>query len=67
MITTKRFWRAAASRATRTVAQTFVALVPSTAMAFGDIDWGLTLSASVISGLVSIATSISSTPPEVDQ
>lgn len=67
MIFTRKFWKAAIDRSVRTFAQTFAALIPSTAVAFGDVDWVLTASASLIASAVSIATSISSTPPEVDQ
>ena len=62
---TKTFIRAAAIRGVRTVAQTAVATI-GTAAAMGDVNWGLVASASVLSGILSVLTSIATGLPEVD-
>ena len=61
-----KFFRAALIRALRTVAQTAVATIGSAAV-FSDIDWMVVLSASLLSGVVSILTSIVTGLPEVEE
>lgn len=61
---TKRFFRAALVRALRTVAQTAVASI-GTAAVLADIDFKYVISASVVAGILSILTSISTGLPEV--
>lgn len=61
---TKRFFRAALNRAARTVAQTAVASI-GTAAVLADIDFKYVVSASVVAGILSILTSISTGLPEV--
>lgn len=53
--------KAAGVRALKTVAQTAVALI-GTSVALTDVDWTLIVSASVLSGIVSILTSIAGLP-----
>lgn len=60
----KDFWRAALNRALRTVAQTALASI-STAVVLSDIDYKYVVSASVLAGILSILTSISTGLPEV--
>ncbi len=60
----KRWLKAAGVRAVKTVAQTFVATV-GTSTVMGDVNWPMVLSASVLAGVLSIATSVSGLP-EVD-
>lgn len=60
----KRWLKAAGVRAVKTVAQTFVATI-GTAAVMGDVNWPMVLSASVLAGVLSIATSVSGLP-EVD-
>ena len=60
------FWRAALIRAGRTVAQTALASI-STAVVLEDVDFKYVISASVLAGLLSILTSISTGLPEVRQ
>lgn len=58
------FWKAALIRALRTVAQTAVASI-GTAAVLADIDFKYVVSASVVAGILSILTSISTGLPEV--
>lgn len=61
----KEYWiqwtKAAGVRAVKTVAQTFVATI-GTAAVLQDVNWTLVLSASVLSGIISLATSIAGIP-----
>lgn len=61
---TKKWLRAAGIRAIKTVAQTAVATI-GTAVAMGDVNWPLVLSASVLAGVLSLCTSVAGLP-EVD-
>lgn len=61
----KKWWKAAAVRAVKTVAQTAVASIGATVL-LSDIDWITVISASVLSGVLSLLTSISGLP-EVDE
>lgn len=60
----KDFWRAALNRALRTVAQTAIATI-GTAVALSEVNWTAVISASVLAGILSILTSISTGLPEV--
>ena len=57
--------KAALTRALRTVAQTAVAFIGAGATGFFDVDWKTCLSVCLLSGVLSILTSISGLP-EVD-
>lgn len=59
------FWRAAAQRAVRTVAQTAVATI-GTAVVLTDVDWTLVGSASVLAGVLSVLTAVATDLPEVE-
>lgn len=61
---TKEFWKAAAIRAIRTVAQTAVASI-STAYLITEVNWIAVGSASLLAGILSILTSIATGLPEV--
>ncbi len=61
---TKEFWRAALIRAIKTVCQTAIATI-GTAMVITDVNWTYVLSASALSGILSILTSLSVGLPEV--
>lgn len=67
MITPKfKIWiRCAAIRAIRTVAQTALASM-GTSATFGDVDWMLVLSTSLFAGVLSLLTSIVTGLPEAD-
>ena len=58
---TKKWVRAAGRRAVKTVAQTFVATV-GTAAVMGEVNWPMVASASVLAGILSMATSIAGLP-----
>lgn len=58
------FWIAAGNRALRTVAQTAVATI-GTAAVLSQVDFKAVISASVLAGILSILTSISTGLPEV--
>lgn len=60
-VNTKEWTRKALVRAIKTVAQTFIATV-GTATYLGAVDWKLVVSASVLAGILSIATSIAGIP-----
>lgn len=60
-IDTKKWIRAAAVRAVRTIAQTFVATI-GTAAIMGDVNWQMAVSASALAGILSVATSVAGIP-----
>lgn len=57
----KKWIKAAGVRAIKTVAQTFVATI-GTASYMGAVDWKLVISASILAGILSVATSIAGLP-----
>ena len=61
----KAFWRATAIRAIKTVCQTAVAMI-GTAAVMTDVNWLMVASASALSGILSVLTSIAAGLPEVD-
>ncbi len=62
---TKNYWmkwvKAAGVRAIKTVAQTAVATI-GTGAAMGDVNWTMVVSASALSGVVSLLTSVAGLP-----
>lgn len=59
------FVRATLIRALRTVCQTAVAMI-GTSVVMSDVNWAMVLSASALSGIISILTSIATGLPEAD-
>lgn len=57
----KKWMAAAGVRATKTVAQTAVATI-GTAAVLQDVNWIMILSASILSGVVSLLTSVAGLP-----
>lgn len=57
----KKWLRAAGIRALKTVAETAIATI-GTAVAIGDVNWKLVLSASILSGILSMLISIKGLP-----
>lgn len=60
-VDTKQWIKAAAVRAVKTTAQTFVATI-GTAAYLGAVDWRMVASASALAGVLSIATSVAGIP-----
>ena len=57
----KLWWKAAAVRAIKTVAQTAVATIGSS-MVISDVNWVMVGSASVLAGILSLLTSVAGLP-----
>ena len=60
-VSTKEWFKKAGVRAVKTVAQTFIATI-GTASVMGAVDWKMVASASVLAGILSIATSVAGLP-----
>lgn len=58
---TKKWLEAAAVRAIKTVAQTAVATI-GTAAVLGSVNWQMTISASILAGVLSMLTSVAGLP-----
>lgn len=61
---TSEFWKAAGIRAIRTVAQTAVATIGTSAV-ISEVNWLAVGSASLLAGILSVLTSIATGLPEV--
>jgi hypothetical protein len=57
----KQWLKAAGVRAVKTMAQTFIASAGTSAV-MADVNWQMVLSASVLAGLLSLATSVAGLP-----
>ena len=64
-LTNKEFWRATAVRAIKTVCQTAIATIGTTTL-IEEVNWIAVASASLLSGILSVLTSIVAGLPEVD-
>lgn len=62
---TKKWIKAAGVRAVKTMAQTFIATIGSAAV-LAAVDWKVVVSATVLAGILSVATSIAGLP-EVEE
>lgn len=60
-VDTKKWIKASAVRAVKTMAQTAVATIGTTAV-MGDVNWAMVASASALSGIISILTSVAGIP-----
>lgn len=60
-----QFWKATLNRAVRTIAQTAVAMI-GTSVVMSDVNWQTVVSASILAGILSVLTSISTGLPEVE-
>lgn len=60
----KEFWEASLNRAIRTVAQTAVAVIGTSAL-ISEVNWIAVLSTSALAGVLSILNSIATGLPEV--
>lgn len=61
MLTNKKWWKAAAVRALKTVCQTAIATI-GTAALISDVSWTAVLSASALAGVLSLLTSLAGLP-----
>lgn len=62
----KNWFKAAAVRCVRTIAQTAIATIGA-ATVFSEVDWLMVLSASLLAGLLSILTSVVTGLPEAKE
>ena len=60
-VDTKKWIKASAVRAVKTMAQTAVATIGTSAV-MGDVNWLMVASASALSGIISILTSVAGMP-----
>lgn len=60
------WFKAAAMRAIKTVAQTALATI-GTAAIMGEVNWGVVASASVLAGILSLLTSVAGLPEVKDK
>ena len=60
-VDTKKWLKASAIRAVKTMAQTAVATIGTSAL-MGDVNWLMVASASALSGIISILTSVAGIP-----
>lgn len=58
---TKQWWKAAGMRAVKTVAQTAIATIGTSAV-LSEVNWLAVASASVLAGLISLLTSVAGLP-----
>lgn len=61
----KNFWKAAAIRALRTICQTAVAVIGTSAV-MADVNWLTVGSSALLAGILSLLTSVATGLPEVD-
>ena len=61
----KRWFKAAGVRALKTIAQTAIATIGTTAV-MSDVDWRLVASASVLAAILSLLTSLATGLPEAE-
>ena len=64
-VDTKKWIKASAIRAVKTMAQTAVATI-GTSVALGDVNWVMVASASALAGILSLLTSIAGLPEVKD-
>lgn len=64
--TAKEWWLAALNRAVRSIAQSAIAALGTTAL-ITEVDWKVVISTAAMTGLLSILTSIATELPEVPE
>lgn len=63
---TKKWLKCAGVRAIKTVAQTFVATIGTSAV-MSAVDWKMVISASILAGILSVGTSIAGLPEVTEE
>lgn len=58
---TKKWWKCAGIRALKTICQTAIATIGSSAL-FTEVDWAMVGSASLLAGILSLLTSLAGLP-----
>ena len=64
-LTNKKWWIASATRATKTICQTAIATIGTTAL-ISEVNWLTVISASALAGVLSLLTSLAGLP-EVEE
>lgn len=59
---TKKFWKAAGTRAVRTMAQAIIACVPTTYFTLSEVNWIVVGSTAIGAGIMSVAFSFAGLP-----
>lgn len=65
-LTDKKWWQAAGTRAVKTVAQTAIAIIGTSATTINEVNWSAVMGASLLSGLLSLLTSLNGLPEVED-
>lgn len=65
MLTNKKWWKAAGIRALKTIAQTAIAMIGTSAV-MSEVNWVAVGSASLLAGILSLLTSLAGLP-EVEE
>ena len=63
-ISDKKWWKMAGARAIRTIAQSALAYIGTSASVLHDVNWLMVISAGAMGGIISILTSIAVGIPE---
>ena len=63
----KKWWRAAGTRAIKTFAQTFIATIPASAVMISEVNWMMTASAAALAAVLSLVTSLAGLPEVEDE
>ena len=63
----KNWLKCAGVRAVKTMCQTAISTIGTTAVVLSDVSWTVVVSASVLSGILSVLTSVATGLPEVEK
>ena len=63
----KKYWKDSSIRAIKTVAQTAVSLIGTNTVGITEVDWIAVLSASALSGIVSLLMSVVNAPTDEEE